>query len=130
MEWLFLPLFGIVGWVLGVIGFFKSKRALAEIAVLRATLAGAPAPVAAAAPAQREIGPEIAPEIGPEPVLAPEPAVEEAIPELAPEPVTAAAPPPPPKRADLEVLLTQRWGIWLGAMALLLAAVFLVRTAV
>src|SRR5438270_864410 len=37
---------------------------------------------------------------------------------------------PARKRMDLEVLLTQRWGVWLGAAALLLAAVFLVRTAV
>ena len=32
-------------------------------------------------------------------------------------------------RVDIELLLTQRWGVWLGAVALLLAGVFLVRTA-
>ncbi len=48
-----------------------------------------------------------------------------------------AAPPPPwarkgpaqPQRS-LEELITQRWGVWLGAGALLLAAVFLLRTAI
>ena len=38
-------------------------------------------------------------------------------------------PPPRPPR-DLEALLTQRWGLWLGAAALLLSGVFLIRYAV
>ena len=44
-------------------------------------------------------------------------------------PPTSPEPPrrPPP---DLEALLTQRWGLWLGAVALLLAGVFLIRYAV
>src|SRR5437660_1473592 len=120
MEWLFFPLVGIIGWVLGVVGFFKARRALGEVALLRAALAGAAAPVAAAAPLAAARGGEAAP-----------PAVEPG--EAIPEPVAAApaaAPPPRPKRMDVEVLLTQRWGVWLGAAALLLAAVFLVRTAV
>ncbi|MCO6419928.1 DUF2339 domain-containing protein, partial [Siccirubricoccus sp. KC 17139] len=43
------------------------------------------------------------------------------------------APPPPapsPPRPGLEEALTLRWGVWLGAGALLLAGIFLVRTAV
>src|SRR5205807_877827 len=82
-----------------------------EITLLRAALAGSPA--AAAMPM-------------PEPVVEAA-VVEEAAPEPVPPPQAA---PPPRKRMDLEVLLTQRWGVWLGAAALLLAAVFLVRTAV
>ena len=40
-------------------------------------------------------------------------------------------PPPPQRRSfDLEEALTARWGVWLGAAALLLAGVFLVRYAV
>src|SRR4051794_16810641 len=115
MEWLFLPLIGIVGWVLGVIGFFKSRRALAEVAALRVAMQAAPAAAAVSAPVSVETAP------------APEP--EEAL--VLPEPVLVQAPEPEPARprVDLEVLLTQRWGIWLGAAALLLAAVFLVRTA-
>ncbi|MBK1662410.1 hypothetical protein CKO45_29970 [Paracraurococcus ruber] len=58
-------------------------------------------------------------------------------------PAAAAAPgdPPPPgpipdpaspgpARPALEEMLAQRWGVWLGAGAILLAGVFLVRTAV
>src|SRR4051794_1316920 len=108
MEWLFFPLVGMLGWVLGIVGFFKARRALAEVALLRSALAGAPV----AAPAPFAPPPE---HVEPAP---PEPVAEEAI----PEPVAAIPPRPPPKRADLEVLLTQRWGVWLGAAALLLAA--------
>lgn len=49
-------------------------------------------------------------------------------------PSGAAAPPAPAPSAgpspDLESQLTQRWGVWLGALALLLAGVFLIRYAV
>ncbi len=45
-------------------------------------------------------------------------------PELNPAPAKVAR-----KRIDLEQALTQRWGVWLGAAALLLSAVFLVRYA-
>jgi len=126
MEWVVIPLLGILGWILGVVGFFKSQRALSEVRLLRAALQGmqaqpqaavwaAPAPVSETPPPEPEPEPE--PETRPEPEMPPGP-------ELPPvrEPVRA--------RADLEVLLTQRWGVWLGAAALLLAAVFLVRTAV
>jgi uncharacterized membrane protein len=37
---------------------------------------------------------------------------------------------PPEARPDIEALLTARWGVWLGAAALVLAGVFLVRYAV
>lgn len=45
----------------------------------------------------------------------------------------AEAPPPPPPeepRRSLEDLLTARWGVWAGAVALLMAGVFLIRYAV
>ncbi len=50
-------------------------------------------------------------------------------------PAEPIAPPPPPRpepkpSRDLEELLTARWGVWLGAAALLLAGVFLIRYAV
>jgi uncharacterized membrane protein len=66
----------------------------------------------------------------PEAVVAPEPAAAaepQPVPE-AEEPVATAAAAPAP-RPDLEALLTLRWGVWLGAVALLLAGVFLVRYA-
>jgi uncharacterized membrane protein len=53
-----------------------------------------------------------------------------------PDPAPAGAPPPwaggtPDRpRQSLEELITQRWGVWLGAGALMLAAVFLIRFAV
>jgi len=47
----------------------------------------------------------------------------------APEPPPAKPPRAKPPR-DFETLLTTRWGIWLGAAALLMAGVFLIRYAV
>ncbi|MBS7811611.1 DUF2339 domain-containing protein [Roseococcus pinisoli] len=48
------------------------------------------------------------------------------------EPIATVPPPPPPRpqRPGLEELLTLRWGTWLGAAVLLLAGVFLLRTAI
>ena len=111
------------GWVLGVVGFFKALRANEDIKALKrmmAQLHGAPATAATeavvAAPWQ------------------PEPAQAEPVPEpeaVADEPYN---PPPAPRLAapkrDLEALLTMRWGTWLGAAALLLSGVFLIRYAV
>src|SRR5580704_6405250 len=129
--WLILLLLvGIGGWFLGVRGYFKSSRALREIADLRRQLATAASP--------REAAPEPTPASVPtfiaEPTPQPEPQSEpELVPpdadfEPAPEPV--AAMPEPAKRPDFETLLTTRWGVWLGSGALLLAGVFLIRYAV
>jgi len=104
-----LPLFLLVGggWVLGFAGFVRAGRALAEISRLRAELAlGQAAPPGASAPS-RAVAPPV-PADGLSPSL----------------------PPPPPERIDIEELLTLRWGVWLGAVALLLAGVFLVRYAI
>jgi uncharacterized membrane protein len=109
------------GWVLGLVGFFKARRALREVAALRAQLAGAPA----------EAAPAVSPWAMPPPAEEAAPvAAEAAAPgPVTPEPEPAEAIPASPPR-DLEALLTQRWGIWLGAAALLLSGVFLVRYAV
>ena len=129
VVWLILLLVvGIGGWFLGVRGYFKSRRALREIADLRRQIA--------TATFAREVAPEPTPTSVPtfiaEPISEPEPLAE---PELvsadyepAPEPV--AAMPEPAKRPDFETLLTTRWGVWLGSGALLLAGVFLIRYAV
>ena len=121
MEWLLLPLIVVVGWGLGVAGFVRAGRALAQVASLRAELQR----LAVAAAGTLPLEPTRPEPIRPEPIR-PEPLAEA----VQPEPVIAAVTPPAPPRRDIEQLLTQRWGIWLGAAALLMAAVFLVRTAV
>lgn len=107
-----LILIAMVGWVLGIMGFFSARRALWEVAALRDHVAQMPvvrASVWAEAPSV--------------PAEAPEPAAEP----LMVEPESA---PLPRKSADLETILATRWGIWLGAAALLMAGVFLIRYAV
>jgi uncharacterized membrane protein len=117
----------IGGWLLGIIGFFKVLSARAEIARLRRAVEAFAAGREAAAPAEPPPAsvpfspPPAAPEPQPEPVPIAEP-VETAPPISEPEPA--------PQRADIEALLTARWGVWLGAAALVLAGVFLVRYAV
>ncbi len=127
LGWLLLAvLVGGVGWLLGIAAFFRAGRALREVAALRAALAQAPDRVPGQAGAVPVTPPVVLPVM---PAVAP-------IPE--PEPDAAAIPlsvPPPaprqrPKRRDIEDLITARWGVWLGAAALLFAGVFLVRYAV
>ena len=132
---LLVPLAIVVGWVLGIRGYVLAKRAGAEIARLRAALAAAASAAPAAAPAAAP-----PPLPAPEPASAPAPSPwAEAPPpaagqSAAPEdhaPPRPAPPPPAPKPArNIEELLTARWGVWLGAGALLLAVVFLIRFAV
>ncbi|HME24133.1 MAG TPA: DUF2339 domain-containing protein [Acetobacteraceae bacterium] len=121
----------VAGWFLGVIGFFKVLSARAEISALRRAieaLAGdqpAPAPMAAE-PRQASV-PLVPP---PEPAEQPEPEPQPVV----PAPLDSVPPMPEPapvtQRPDIEALLTARWGVWLGAAALVLAGVFLVRYAV
>jgi uncharacterized membrane protein len=118
-----IPLGLVVGWVLGILGWREAKRARAEIRLLRAALEAAGIAVPGAAPA---IVPAPLPEAEPQPEAAapnpwavPAPAAGPAVPPAAP---VAAKP-----RAGLEEALTLRWGVWLGAGALLLAGVFLIR---
>ncbi len=125
MEWVVIPLIAVVGWVLGLAGYFKARRALAEVAALQAVVLRLMTPAPAADPAVEPWAAEApvpeapVPEAGP---IAPDP--------VRPEHVAPSQGAPPRVRIDIEVLLTQRWGVWLGAAALLLSAVFLVRTAV
>jgi uncharacterized membrane protein len=115
-------LLGLGGWVLGIVGFFFSRRALHEIAGLRRQ-AAAPSIARAAVP---QPPPASVPHFVPPPV--PEPVV--AAPEPAPAVPHPAGTPGPARRPDVEALLTTRWGVWLGSAALLMAGVFLVRYAV
>jgi uncharacterized membrane protein len=123
---LLLGLFGLAlaaGWVLGIVGFFKVLSARAEITVLRRrldALSTGTAQSPPAVPARAASVPFVAP---PEPEPIPiEPA--EAVPPPPEAPVLGHLP------TDIEALLTARWGVWLGAGALVLAGVFLVRDAV
>ncbi len=109
----------IGSWVLGVVGFFRALSAHAEIATLRRTVE---ALGASSATAPREPRPASVPEVAPPPV--PE---QPEFPATISEPAGTA---PPAARPDIEALLTARWGVWLGAAALVLAGVFLVRYAV
>ena len=123
-----LTLFWLAGWILGVVGFFQARSALNEVARIRRALASLPAPpVEAAGPAAPPM-----PIAQPPASLRAEPLAEaEARPAESPgqpEP-SPPKPPPIPQRIDLEALLTMRWGVWLGAVALVMAGVFLVRYA-
>ncbi|HLZ67519.1 MAG TPA: DUF2339 domain-containing protein [Aliidongia sp.] len=138
MDSFFFPvllfiLFGAGGWLLGVIGFFRAGRALAELREVRRALdqlsprsSLTEETVAPSTPA--EPAPVSAP-IESEPTAAPSEPVEGPSP-----PFQAEAPPVlPPDAAparDLEALITTRWGVWLGAAALLFAGIFLIRYAV
>ena len=145
MEFLVLvALAVVVGWVLGIVGFFQARSARRDLAELRRALAegrpitATPDPLAAyqaelaageAAPAPEAAlppGARLSP-FGPPPTQRGSVPPAGPAPEAAPE---AAEPLPPGPKIDIEALLTMRWGVWLGAAALLLAGVFLVRYAV
>jgi len=149
----------LLGSVLGIAGFARAgatqreAAALkAEIARLRGEVAGMAAALVAAGfrPPESPPAPPAAPAAGSSPSAAvtPDPVAAAAPPLTSAPPPSwdADAPPPPwagaaaraarpaagapPPGPSLEELLTQRWGVWLGAGALLLAGVFLVRFAV
>jgi uncharacterized membrane protein len=113
MPLLLILLIGVGGWVLGVVGFFQARRALAETRLLRLQLAAGAAPAPAAQPA---FTPPVPPPVTTE---------ASAVPQTPPAPQVPAGRP-----WDIEALLTLRWGVWLGSAALLFAGVFLVRYAV
>jgi uncharacterized membrane protein len=140
---LLVALFFLGGWIFGVAGFARAGAARrqaealrAEVAALRAEIGGMAGALVAAGFRPPEAAP---PPPAAEPAAVPPwagaaPAPETT--EVPPEPAEAPAAPPwgpaPPDRPSrsIEDLLTQRWGVWLGAGALLLAAVFLIRFAV
>ncbi|KAA5611037.1 DUF2339 domain-containing protein [Rhodovastum atsumiense] len=107
----------IGGWLLGILGFIRAARAERGLAALRRQVEGL---MTAAAPAPPQVPPQVAPW---QPVAPPPPVATQ------PPPIPTAAPAPGSAR-DVEALLTQRWGTWLGAAALLLSGVFLIRYAV
>ena len=112
---------GGAGWLLGIVGFFRAGRALREAEAVRALLArgtavASPAPMSAPAPPAEAVSP---PEIVAPPEILPPPEI------VAPKPRDAE----PGRRAELEELITARWGVWLGAAMLLMAGVFLIRYA-
>ena len=132
MEWVFLILIGIV-WAIGtpivaLIALARTSSLRDENARLAAEFANL----------RRQIGEGAAPVAAP-PVPAPVPAVEEAAlpPPFEPEPAVEAPPAPPapawqppaPQPADIgwERRLGARAFIWVGAVTLALAAIFLVR---
>ena len=137
-EALILLGFTVVGgWILGIAGFIRASSVRRELRAVRRELTDltarladpalhpAPSPAMATA-AQPAASPPPAPaRLPPAPIEA-QPAGQE-VPAPRPEP---AVPAPERPKLDLETLLTARWGIWLGAAALLLAAVFLIRYAV
>jgi uncharacterized membrane protein len=125
-----LLVFGFfLGWWLGIAGYLRAGRLQARVEALERLLRENPAAAVALPEARLATAAPATPEATPDtafasPWAAPEPGPE---PEPEPEPVKAA---PLRARPGLEEALTQRWGVWLGAGALLLAGVFLVRTAV
>jgi uncharacterized membrane protein len=122
-----IPIGLFIGWCLGISAWRQVRRLRAEVSALRLAMEEAGLKVPEAAPVLAPGPSPWAPPAEPEPVAS-EP------PPAAPNPWAQAAPapaaPPPPRRPGLEEALTLRWGTWLGAAALLLAGVFLVRTAV
>jgi uncharacterized membrane protein len=142
MDFLIFPiLIGAGGWLLGLIGFFVALSALGQVHELRRIVAAqatqaaarpaASVPFHAPAPSPVDM-PADAATVPPETIPPPLPGLP------APEPPAAepsgpsgpgAIPVRPGKRRDIEAMLTLRWGVWLGAAALLMAGVFLVRYA-
>ncbi|MCK8785645.1 DUF2339 domain-containing protein [Roseomonas sp. NAR14] len=141
-----VPLLLLVGWVLGIAGWLRTRTLQAELAQLRRALAEAGID---AAPAQRQaqwqtrqpaqwpaapMPAATAPagESAASAPAAPAPAAPPEEPADLPADVPLPDAPPPPAgrpRRSLEELLTMRWGVWAGAAALLLAGVFLIRYA-
>jgi len=130
--WIILvPFVAIGGWVLGIRGYVLAKRTQGDIALLRAALKSAGIAVPQAAAPAAPFAPPPLPDAAPAPAWDQPFDTPASAAAAEPEKAPPSAPPAPPKAArSLEELLTLRWGVWLGAGALLLAAVFLIRYAV
>lgn len=121
------------GWVLGIVGFFRANRALLELQTLRSVASSVattvdpvvvpPEPVIPVAP------PIVVPTIEPEPEPPLLPVVEDLTVEAPPLPPPVVDQPQAAPPLDIEALLTMRWGVWLGAAAIMFAGVFLIRYA-
>lgn len=126
----------VLGYLLGIVGFFRAGVAMREARHLRALLfeeiekrdaAGASGSAQNSAEradtiVQRDNVPT------PPQVETPRDRSPPPLP-AAPTPAVSAAPTHTPRDHDLESVLTMRWAVWLGAVALLLAGVFLIRYA-
>jgi len=132
MDGLFLlalaiPIGLFIGWCLGISAWRQVRSLRAEVAALRRALEEAGVAIAATAPQPLPHPTTWAtpvPTRGPNPWRTPQPET------AAPPPEAEPAAPSTLRRPGMEEALTLRWGIWLGAGALLLAGIFLVRTAV
>ena len=117
---LLLLLISVGGWLAGIIGFFRAGRALRELRAVRMQLDR----ISAASPATAPVS---------QPFVADTPVAEAPIAnaeDLSTVPTEDPAPAVAPgRKAELEELITARWGVWLGAATLLLAGVFLIRYA-
>jgi uncharacterized membrane protein len=140
MEELFFTLLGLAALgaffaplILSLVAMSRTGDLKRKLARLEAQLAGlaavAPAPVAepqVAPPAAEPVAP---PE--PEPVVPEAVVPAEAAHEQVEEPAAAPPPPPPappPRRVQgIEEKLTSRWLVWLGAVALVFAGIFLIK---
>ena len=133
-----IPVGLFIGWLLGIAGWRQARTLRLELVVLRDQLRAAGIAVAEPvdtihAPAQpAHAQPAHAQPAHAQPGAAWPPRPAEAPATEAPAAANPWAAPPPDAapRPDLEAALTLRWGVWLGAGALLLAGVFLIRTAV
>lgn len=117
----------LAAFVFAVVAWRKGEQALAEVRAMRALLEAQPVlrTGTVVAPPPLPVAPAVPVAAAPGEATAP-------VPPPLPSPPPPSAPPPlPPGRPamDIERLLTQRWGMWLGAFAILLAGVFLIRTA-
>ena len=132
MDMILLLLFLALGIpALGIAGFVLALNQRQSIAVLRGEIGRLAARLqtletAAPAPPPQAVAPEpvpdVAPEIEPELELEPEPVPEPQAPPLAAAPEAA--------KPGLEERLASRWLVWLGAVALALAGLFLILYAV
>jgi len=126
--WFFLALVVLATPVLAIASFIRTLSLQRQIEEIRSALAARPAQPAALTPTPAppaSIAPE-APPLTPRPVFVAAPPDDRA---FQPPPPWQPQPPAPP-REDLENALTSRWMVWLGALAIALAGVFLVKYAI
>ncbi|MFW6076876.1 MAG: DUF2339 domain-containing protein [Hyphomicrobiales bacterium] len=125
MFWLMLLLVALAIPALGVAGFVLAMNQRQSIAALQAEVGRLANRMEALERATAELPPDAAP--APEPEPEPQPAEPE------PEPEPEAEAPveiPIAARVSLEERLASRWFVWLGAVALALAGLFLILYAV